>query len=414
MAMITHRRLWFGAAAVAVAAIIILRLAGGGAVVSVRAARVTRGTLDVWVQSNGRANPIQPHILRARLATFVTSVDVIDGQQVKRGQRLLSLDDTSAQAQLAQAREDLLQAREQLRIARAGGPPDQVAQVEGDLQKTRAELTKLRQDHDALQKLLAEQAATRDEVQQNALALARAQATERVLEAKLTDLKRVAGLDAEAAQLRIAHAQALIQTLGAQVEASEVRSPADGTVYLLPVRAGAYVQVGDELAAVADLRQMQIDAYVDEPDLGSLAVGQPVQITWDAAPGQIWPGRTERLPKTVVARGNRNVGQVLCTVDNDRSPALLPNVNVDVRIQIHERRNVLQVPRGAVRGDGPDRYVLVIEDGVLKRQAIQVGVGSVTTYEVLGGLRDGQLVAVLGDKELRAGMHVSVSTMEPS
>ena len=252
MAMRTGGRLGLAAAAVAVALLTALWCSGREPAVEVRTGRVTRGALDVWVQSNGKVHPIEPHVLRARLATFVRSVDVTEGKTVKKGQLLLSLDDTAARASLAQAREDLLKAQDQLRIARAGGPANQVAQVEGDLQKNQAELEKLKRDRTQLQTLLSEQAATREEVDQNALALSRAEASARVLEARRAQLKRAAGVDLQTAQFRVSQARETVGMLQAQVDGAEVRAPVDGTVYLLPVRTGDYVQVGAELADLAD------------------------------------------------------------------------------------------------------------------------------------------------------------------
>lgn len=413
--MTERRRLWLSliVAGAIVLLVIVVRMRRGPTA-SVREGRVTRGTLDVWIESNGKVDPVSPHVFRARLATFVASVDVVEGEHVEQGQRLLTLDDTNARAQLARAREDLVQAQEELRVARAGGPPAQVAEVEADLQRTRTELGQLRKKHDALEALVSQQAATRDELDENTLAMARAEASERALEAKRAALQRTTTVDVRTAQLRVTEAQASIRALESQVNASEVRAPIDGTVYLVPVRAGSYVQVGDELADLADLHNMQVEAYVDEPDVGKLAVGQPVEITWDAAPAQVWNGRTARLPKAIVARGNRNVGRVLCTVTNDRTPQLLPNVSVNVRIRVAQRTNVLLVPRGAVHGEGADRYVFLVEDGRLKRQPIHVGTASLTEYEVVSGIREGQQVAVSADVEMQDGMAVHIVTDEES
>ena len=109
--------------------------------------------------------------------------------------------------------------------------------------------------------------------------------------------------------------------------------PTDGTLYSLPVRAGDYVKVGDVLAEMADLQHVRVRAFVDEPDLGRLRPNQDVQVTWDAKPGRIWTGRTQQIPKQVVPHGMRSVGEVLCSVDNQKLE-LLPNINVEVTILV--------------------------------------------------------------------------------
>ncbi len=97
------------------------------------------------------------------------------------------------------------------------------------------------------------------------------------------------------------------------------------------MHAGDYVKVGDILAEMADLRQVRVRAFVDEPDLGWLAPDEDVKVSWDAMPNRTWTGKVEQVPKQVVARGTRSVGEVLCSVQNDKVE-LLPNVNVEVHI----------------------------------------------------------------------------------
>ena len=61
------------------------------------------------------------------------------------------------------------------------------------------------------------------------------------------------------------------------------------TVYRVPVRVGQHVQIGDALAELADLSHVRVRAFIDEPELGSVGVGQAVLVTWEALPGRSWP-----------------------------------------------------------------------------------------------------------------------------
>jgi len=98
---------------------------------------------------------------------------------------------------------------------------------------------------------------------------------------------------------------------------------------------------------MADLHQVRVRAFIDEPEMGGLEPGLPVRITWDALENRTWAGRTEITPKQVVSHSSRSVGELLCSVENAKLE-LLPNTNVNVRINSRERLNVLAVPRGSV------------------------------------------------------------------
>jgi HlyD family secretion protein len=154
------------------------------------------------------------------------------------------------------------------------------------------------------------------------------------------------------------------------------------------------------------LCNVRVRAFVDEPDVGWLEVGQSVEVTWDARPGQVWTGHTTQIPKQVVPRESRSVGEVLCSVNNG-SRELLPNVNVEVKIMVRERKDALVVPRAAVAYDKKgQRYVYVFDDGKVRRRNITVGIASASNYEVLSGLNAEESVALPGDVRLRNGMDV--------
>jgi HlyD family secretion protein len=105
-------------------------------------------------------------------------------------------------------------------------------------------------------------------------------------------------------------------------------------------------------------------------------------------------------------------------VSNDKLE-LLPNINVNVRINSRERFNVLSVPRGAVEALGGRRYVFVVKKNqlsvgksTLEKREISVGIADATNYEVVSGLQEGDLIALPGDVDLRDGMDVIVVNTE--
>lgn len=406
------RRLLLAAGIAALLVCLLVWWSRRAPVPGVSAVVVARQDLTQVVITNGKVEAIEPAVIRAEMNAFVTQVEVAEGRPVRRGQLLLKLDTADAEAQLARTQQTLLDAEDALRAARAGGPPDERAQLEADQRKSQAELERLRTEQASLERLAAQQAATPEEVSQNKLALALAEATARQIAARKEDLNRRAKLAVETSELQVERAKAEIASLEKKVRQGNLVAPMDGTLYLLPVQVGLYVHTGDLLAEIGNLAQLRIRAFVDEPELGPVAPGQRVLITWDALPNRQWEGRTEQIPKTVVPRNTRSVGEVLCSVDNS-SRDLLPNANVSVQIIVHQAKNALVVPRGAVRDDGQHRYVYVVEETglggatqILRRREIQIGINSATSFQVLQGLNEGEEIALPGDVELSDGIKV--------
>jgi len=397
-----------------VLAFVLIKLSGRKPAPKISAVTPVRENLTSSINSNGKVEPISPYVMRAELNTFVEKVYPSEGQQVKRGQQLLELDVKDAAAQLAETRSKLLQAQDDLRAARAGGRADAAAKAAGDLANAQKERDRLQKNHEALLHLIAQEAATQDELATNDLALTRAQAEVTRLTAAKQEFERGVKLDRDRAVLQVEQLKNEAAALEDKVRQGRITAPADGTLYSLPVKAGDFVKVGDSLAEMADLHKVRVRAFIDEPDLGGLEENEPVKITWDALPNKTWSGKTEIIPKQVVQRNTRSVGELLCSVKNDKLE-LLPNINVNVRINSRERLGVLSVPRGAVEVEGGRRYVYVVKSNqlgvgksTLEKREIHVGIADATNYEVVSGLEEGELVALPGDVDLRDGMNVIV------
>jgi RND family efflux transporter MFP subunit len=344
----------------------------------------------------------------------VKKIYVNEGQAVKKGQLLMELNIKEVAAQLDESKAKLLQTQNDLRAAKAGGKADEAAKVSGDLAKAEAARDRLQKNHDALVRMAAGQAATKEDIATNEQALVNANAEVTRLLAVKQEFDRQARLDAERGELQVQQTLSEMAALEDKVSNGRITAPADGTLYSLPVRAGDYVKLGDLLAEMADLHKVRVRAFIDEPELGTLEEGEPVIITWDALPNRSWVGKTEIIPKQVVPHGTRSVGELLCGVNNDKLE-LLPNINVNVRINSRERNNVLAVPRGAVASEGGRRYVYVVkanELGVgksrLEKREIKVGIADAISYEVVSGLQEGEMVALPGETDLRDGMAVQV------
>lgn len=399
------RRLWIlvGAALLLTAGLVFL--SGRRSTARVAVADAIRESLSSVVSTNGKVEPLMPRSFRAGFSTLVSRVYAVEGQQVKRGQKLFALDDTEIQADLAQARADLKSQEAALRVAKAGGHASQIAKAAADLAKARASRDQLRQDNDSLTKLVAQKAATPEELEQNRLQLTQAEADVQSLEKAKQSLEQQSQLDQERGSFLVEHARASVQDLESKLESAHGTAPFDGTLYSLPIHPGDFVKAGDLLAEVADLRQVRIRAFIDEPELGQIDVHQPVEIFWDAHPERVWTGRTEVLPKQVVTRGTRSVGELICSVNNERLD-LLPNTTVDVRIHISERPAALVVPRGAVYIDGDKRFVFRVDGDRIHRRNITVGIANPTKIEVLTGLGQGDVVALPGEVSLKENLRV--------
>jgi HlyD family secretion protein len=395
------------------AGVVVLVMAAGAFMwlrprkIRVQVTKPERQEILSMITTNGKVEPRQNFEAHAPGPSTVKRVVVREGEQVRPGQLLVELDDASARARMAQATAQLRAAQANDAALEAGGSQEELLNRQASLTKAHNEYEAANRNLQALIRLQKEGAAAQQEVTAARDRLSRAEADLQLLEQKGT--RRFSPLERARAQADVTNAMAAVKAAQDLIANSNVQAPFAGTVYSLPVRPGAYVNSGDLLVQVADLKQMQVRAFIDEPEIGRLQMGEAVKITWDAMPGRVWNGEVTGLPSSVVSRGSRMIGEALCAVDN-RDQKLLPNVNVAVRIVIANNSNALTLPREALHEEGGKRIVYVVRDGRLEERPVQTGVVNLTRVEILKGVSESDTVAVesLSPSPLAAGADVKV------
>jgi HlyD family secretion protein len=406
----TGRRRWLLAGGGLVLAVIVLAAFASmrSSEVSVRAAPVERATLRTLISTNGKAEAVDNFEAHAPMATTVKRVYVKEGQRVKKGQLLLQLEDGSARSEAARASAQLKAAQSDIHSISTGGTQEEVLTTQADLVKAQAERDSAQRNLEAMKRLQEKGAASAGEVVQADNRLKTAEAQVNLLQQRLKQRYSTPEVDKIKAQED--QARAALSAAQDLLRDSNIRAPHDGVVYSLPVREGLYVNSGDLLIQEANLSQVRVRMFVDEPDIGRLTPGQRIEVTWDGLPGRVWQGAVNSVPAEVRPRGSRNVGELTCVVDNSDF-RLVPNVNVGISIVTSEHHDVLVVPRESVRQDNGKSYVFQIVNGALRRREIETGVSNLTRVEVTRGLAERDLVAQLAETSapLRDGMSVKVA-----
>ena len=368
---------------------------------------VQRGPIRSLISTNGKVEPAQNFEAHAPIATTVKRLFIKEGDHVKKGQLLVQLDDDDIRSQAAKAQAQVKAAQASLAATKNSGTQEEIITLNSQLIKARSNRDVAQRNLDALKRLQQDGAASPGEVRQAETTLQNAQADLNLLEQKKND--RYSAPELASTEAQALEAQAAYASAEDALSKSSVRAPFDGVVYSLPVKLGAFVQIGELLLQEADLSHIIVRAFVDEPDVGRLQVGQRVEVTWDAVPGRTWLGTVNTVPSTVKLHGNRNVGETTCLIDN-KDFRLLPNINVGVTIVVAEHQNVLTLQRDALHIDDHKPYVFRIVDNHLKRQTIEFSLQNLTRVEITSGLSEGDAVAMPAEemKPLSDGAAVKV------
>lgn len=373
--------------------------------VSVRTAQVTYKDLVKSFSTNGKVELVDDFEAHAQAAGQVQDVYVDAGDKVKAGQLLLKMDDKYALSNLAHAQSQLQAAQLAVSDIEHGGSQDERTTAAGDLSRAQLQRQQDADDLAARQKLLQQGAASQAEVD---AAQHRVQVDDNLIHSiQQRSTQRYGDADRARAQAQLADARAGVVAAQRSYDTVDIRSPFAGTVYSLPVAQYDYVSSGDDLVYVADLTKKKVVAYFDEPDIGNLAVGQPVKIAWEAKPGITWQGEISQVPTTIKEYLTRFIGECLINVD-DAAGILEPNANVNVTVTTAQHAHVLSVPREALRYDGAQAYVFRIENGRLVRTLVTTGIINKNDAEITSGLSEGDVVATSATtpRDLTNGLEV--------
>lgn len=401
------RHRWITATIAIAAAVVLFASLSRDPAVPVRAVTTQRGTIRSVVSTNGKVEPLQNFEAHSPSGTTVNKLLVREGDHVKKGQLLAQLDDAKARSQAAQAKAQVLAAEADFSGIQSGGNREELLTLESQVVKARTDSDTAQRNLDALRRLREQGAASPGEIKNAEDQLKRANADLNLLIQKQKnrysqpEITRVEAQKSEA-DAAYAAAEDVLNQLN-------IHAPFDGIVYSLPVLQGAYLNPGDLVLQEADLSKVRVRAFVDEPDIGRLAPGDRIDVTWDAMPERTWEGTVSVIPAVIKLHGTRNVGETTCIVDN-HDFKLLPSVNVGVTIITAEHRDVLTVPREAVRQEDSKAYVYQIVNNELQRRYIQTSISNLTEVEVTGGLPENALVALgpTNSKPLRNGLSVKV------
>lgn len=372
-------------------------------------AQARRGKIESLVVTNGKIEPLDWAPARSEAEGIIGKVLVTKGQSVKRGQPLAVIEARQARTDLAQAESRIAEAKAEIQTLSSGGRQSDLTAIESDLKKAQLDLNQAKRDRTSLENLLQKNAATRMEVQSASDLVERLSAQISSLNSRRSTL--VSTADMSVAQARLRNAEAAAQLARQRINLATITAPLSGVVYQLDAKVGAYVGPGDLIANIGVLDQVKVVVYVDEPELGRVKPGMSVTITWDALADRSWPGTIEKSATQIVALGTRQVGEVTGIIEN-KDGTLLPGTNINASIESEVTSNALTIPKEALRREGSQSGVYVLEGNIVRWRAVQLGTSSVTHAQILEGVKENEWVALPTDQALHDGDVVTPKKME--
>ncbi len=331
----------------------------------------THGEIRRLVSTSGPVRAVVTVSIGSQLSGQINKLTVDFNSEVKEGQLLAAIDDKTFAARVAQAKADLT-------AAEAGLANQQAARIRAEAMLRNARRLLERQETLATKGVASTatlDTAIRDVDVANAdIAVIDAQ----IANAKATIAQRVAALRAA----EIDH------------ERTQIRSPIDGTVISRTIDIGqtvaASLQAPELFKIAQDLRRIQIEAQVNEADVGAINEGNPVEFTVDAYPEERFEGRVTQVRLAATELQNVVTYTVIIEAAND-DRRLYPGMTANVQIETAKKRGILRISNDALRFKPRDQAVEQRQKG--KGQAAERSKRLVEQLKTTLKLNDEQVAA---------------------
>ena len=227
--------------------------------------------------------------------------------------------------------------------------------------------------------------------------------TEQQLDMVVTAYNR-AQTQAKQAEAQIAQAEAMQEQAKVSIEDATIESPISGVVSRKYVDEGAFVGPTSPLFRVVDISEVEITGGAADRHYPKLEAGKTAaDVEVDAYPNETFSGFVTRL-RPELDKVTRTVAVTLRIANEKRK--LKPGMYARIRLVLDERKNVVLVSDDALINSQGQQQVFVVNDGIIHKRPVKIGLEESVDNEVIEGLKPGDLVVVRGQELLREGMKV--------
>jgi HlyD family secretion protein len=317
--------------------------ANGSAAGKYKTVKVQRGPLTAAVAASGTLNAVTTVQVGSQISGQIREIHADFNTPVKKGQVIARIDPATPELRVNQSRADLEAARSAVQVSLST-----LKAQEAELSRVKVTLADTQRDYERKQSLL----------ERNFISPAERDKAKALYDAAV---EQVRGVDAQiavaraqvgSAEAQVKQREATLRQMEVDLERTYIRAPVDGVVISRNVDAGqtvaASLQAPVLFTIAQDLRSMQVEAAIDEADVGKLREGQRATFTVDAFAGRGFSGTITQIRKAPQNLQNVVTYTVIITAANP-DLALLPGMTANVRVVVDQRESALKVSNAALR-----------------------------------------------------------------
>lgn len=330
----------------------------------------------------------------ARISGRLERLHVNVGDKVQKGRIIAEIEKEDLLAAVAEHEAAVELIRVKLAKRHATGPRE-IARAKARMHEAEASLTYARSDAERLEQLAANGAVS-EQIREKAdktYQVAQAQLAVAHQDLNLAQTQYDEGIKELKAEL--AKAEAALKNARVKLSYATICAPMDGVIASVSTREGETVAAGlsaPTFVTIVNLDRLQLNASVDEVDIGRVQTGQKVYFSVDAFPDIEFEGRLTAIYPQAVIQDNVVTYDCIVTIDSDYSGRLRPQMTAGVTLVVENRDHVLVLPVQAVKRRSGKSVVYRKKDSAIETVTVQTGWQDDTWIEILSGISAGDEV----------------------
>jgi len=379
-------------------------------IIPVRTALVEKGEVNSFLKVTGVVEANETVRVTSEIMGQVKEVKVKDGEEVNKGDILITLGDEQIKIQVAQAQATLDSIQASSDKIKSGARPQEIKQAESALLQAKMNRDSVEENYLRMKKLFSEKAISEQQYEQakNQYEIADVQ-YQSAQESYELIIEGAAEEDIKSVEAQVRQTKAALDMAKYQLKNTQITAPISGKVTAITVSSGEMVAPSVPLLSIIDVSRIFVKVGISEKDISKIKEGQTVNLEIDAFPEEKFRGE-------VVSKGVA-VDQISKTLEV-KIEILQQEVDIPVGvfargdILVKTTQDALIIPSNALTRKKDAIYVYVIEEGIARQKEVFLGIIQDERVEVLKGLSEKEEIVVLGNQELQDGLKVDVLDKE--
>lgn len=393
---------------------------------------VKRGNITKTISASGTVEPVQTISMSFKDAEIVKKIYVKVGDKVEPGQLLAELETYNLEADVVQAQANYNSQTAKYQLEKSGATQEELEESEAKVSMAQVSYDQAKTNLDRYQALYQAGALSRSDLEQKEADFTSAEASLKQAQASLRSLQkgnRPEDIASAAAQVESASAQ--LQTTERSLADARLTCPINGIVSSISGAEGQRASAnnnntsGEGFMEVIS-EELQVEAQINEGDIGQAQVGQKVEFTVNSYPDKTFTGKVSSISPTATTESNVQIYDVVIQLDNNY-PELKAGMPTDVTIIVEQSQEGLVIPKAAVtyaesylqsagkpsgsqmQSDSGEKNtsagtatssasvksakVLVLgQSGAPEPRQVELGLSDLTSCQVVSGLKEGETV----------------------